>query len=90
MLNRTKCTASTMNLFLVLAGLTYAWLWLTTNALAAEADNSQPNVIVIFIDDMGYADIGPFGADGYSTPHLNRMARDGMRFTDFVVSSAVC
>ena len=42
-----------MNLFLVLAGLTYAWLWLTTNALAAEADNSQPNVIVIFIDDMG-------------------------------------
>ena len=90
MLNRTKCTVSTMNLFLVLAGLTYAWLWLTTSALAAEADNSQPNVIVIFIDDMGYADIGPFGADGYSTPHLNRMAREGMRFTDFVVSSAVC
>jgi arylsulfatase A-like enzyme len=49
-----------------------------------------PNIVVIFIDDMGYADIGPFGADGYDTPHLDRMAAEGMRFTDFQVSSAVC
>ena len=45
---------------------------------------------MIFIDDMGYADIGPFGAQGYSTPNLDRMAAEGMKFTDFVVSSAVC
>ena len=45
---------------------------------------------LFFIDDMGYADIGPFGADAYSTPHLDKMAADGMRFTDFQVSSAVC
>ena len=49
-----------------------------------------PNVVVIFIDDMGYGDISPFGAQGYKTPHLDQMAREGMRFTDFVVSSAVC
>ncbi len=49
-----------------------------------------PNIIVIFIDDMGYADIGPFGAQGYDTPNLDRMANEGMKFTDFVVSSAVC
>ena len=49
-----------------------------------------PNIVVIFIDDMGYADIGPFGATGYKTPHLDRMAAEGRRFTDFVVSSAVC
>lgn len=49
-----------------------------------------PNVVVIFIDDMGYADIGPFGATGYNTPHLDRMAAEGMKFTDFQVSSAVC
>ena len=49
-----------------------------------------PNVVVIFIDDMGYADIGPFGAEGYSTPHLDRMAQEGIKFTDFQVSSAVC
>jgi arylsulfatase A-like enzyme len=45
---------------------------------------------LIFIDDMGYADIGPFGATDYPTPNLDRMAREGRRFTDFVVSSAVC
>lgn len=49
-----------------------------------------PNVVVIFIDDMGYADIGPFGAKAYLTPNLDRMAREGRRFTDFHVSSAVC
>ncbi|MFC1759210.1 sulfatase [Planctomycetota bacterium] len=49
-----------------------------------------PNIVVVFIDDMGYADIGPFGATGYATPHLDRMAAEGMRFTDFQVSSAVC
>ncbi len=49
-----------------------------------------PNIVLIFIDDMGYADIGPFGAKGYSTPNLDRMAAEGMRFTDFQVSSAVC
>jgi arylsulfatase A-like enzyme len=47
-------------------------------------------VVVILIDDMGYADINPFGATGYSTPNLNRMAAEGRVFTDFVVSSAVC
>ena len=49
-----------------------------------------PNVVVVFIDDMGYADIGPFGAEGYDTPNLDRMAREGMKFTDFYVSQAVC
>ncbi len=49
-----------------------------------------PNLVLIFIDDMGYADIGPFGAKGYETPNLDRLAREGMRFTDFEVSSAVC
>jgi arylsulfatase A-like enzyme len=56
---------------------------------AAEGDR-PPNVVVIFIDDMGYADIGPFGATAFRTPHLDRMAAEGMKFTDFQVSSAVC
>ncbi len=51
---------------------------------------TRPNIVVIFIDDLGYADIGPFGARGYQTPALDRMAREGRKFTDFVVSSAVC
>jgi len=54
------------------------------------ADVAPPNVVIIFIDDLGYADIGPFGATDYPTPNLDRMAASGRRFTDFVVSSAVC
>jgi hypothetical protein len=50
----------------------------------------RPNIVVIFIDDLGYGDIGPFGAKGYKTPHLDRMAAEGRRFTDFHTSSAVC
>lgn len=57
---------------------------------AASAPNSKPNFIVIFCDDMGYADIGPFGAKGYATPNLDRMAAEGMIFTDFHVGRAVC
>jgi len=49
-----------------------------------------PNFVVIFCDDMGYADIGPFGAKGYKTPNLDRMAREGMKFTSFCVARSVC
>ena len=50
---------------------------------------SNPNVVVIFIDDMGYGDIGPFGSVR-RTPHLDRMAAEGMKLTDFYVSSSAC
>ena len=62
----------------------------TETSASAPESATPPNVVVIFIDDMGYGDIGPFGADDYPTPNLDRMAREGRRFTDFVVSSAVC
>ncbi len=42
---------------------------------------SQPNIIIHFIDDLGYGDIGPFGAVKQKTPHLDRMAREGMKLT---------
>jgi arylsulfatase A-like enzyme len=57
---------------------------------AAPQKSTPPNVVVIFIDDMGYADINPFGDNAYQTPNLNRMAKEGRVFRDFVVSSAVC
>lgn len=56
----------------------------------AAAEDRPPNIVIMFIDDMGYADIGPFGAKGYKTPYLDQMAEEGMRFTDFQVTSAVC
>ncbi len=59
-------------------------------AISTLAVDRPPNVVVIFIDDMGYADINPFGDTSYPTPNLDRMADEGRKFTDFVVSSAVC
>ena len=49
-----------------------------------------PNFVVIFIDDMGYGDIEPFGSQVNSTPHLNRMASEGMKLTSFYVADSVC
>ncbi|MBI2808541.1 MAG: sulfatase [Planctomycetes bacterium] len=49
-----------------------------------------PNVIIIYADDMGYADCGCFGAKKIKTPHLDRMAKRGVRFTSFYVAQAVC
>lgn len=50
----------------------------------------SPNIIIMFMDDMGYADIGPFGARNYPTPNLDLMAKEGRKFTDFYVTQAVC
>ena len=57
--------------------------------LAATATARPPNVVVIFIDDMGYGDIGPFGATKQRTPHLDRMAKEGMKLTSFY-ATPVC
>ncbi|MGM0573779.1 MAG: sulfatase family protein [Bacteroidota bacterium] len=56
----------------------------------ARADAPKPNFIVIFCDDMGYSDIGCFGSEKNSTPNIDRMAKEGMRFTSFYVTSGVC
>ncbi len=50
----------------------------------------RPNIILIFIDDMGFGDVGFNGATVPKTPHLDRMAVEGMRFNDFYVGCAVC
>ncbi len=50
----------------------------------------QPNLILIFVDDLGYADIGPFGSELHRTPNLDRMAAGGRRLTSFYVSANVC
>ena len=53
-------------------------------------EQQPPNFIVIFTDDQGYQDVGCFGSPDIATPHLDRMAKEGMRFTDFYVAAPVC
>lgn len=69
-----------------------------TEAYAADADgptakvdrSKSPNIVIVFTDDQGYGDVGCFGAKGYTTPHLDRMAQEGRKFTSFYVAQAVC
>mgnify|MGYP001264533636 FL=1 len=58
----------------------------STNLLAY----SRPNIIFIFIDDLGWGDVGCYGNDFIDTPNIDQLAKDGMRFTDFYAAGAVC
>ena len=49
-----------------------------------------PNVVIILADDMGYADPSVYGAKGYKTPSIDKMAGEGVRFTDYYVAEPVC
>ena len=52
--------------------------------------NSQPNVVIINADDLGYGDVGCYGATKIRTPNIDRIAKQGRRFTDAHSASAVC
>ena len=54
------------------------------------AAESKPNIILILADDLGWADPGCYGSTFYQTPHIDRLARDGMRFTDAYAAAPVC
>jgi arylsulfatase A-like enzyme len=56
----------------------------------ARAAKDRPNVVIIFADDLGYGDLGCYGHPTMRTPRLDRMAREGMRFTSFYVAASVC
>ncbi|MEZ6122076.1 MAG: sulfatase [Planctomycetaceae bacterium] len=57
---------------------------------AAFSKDSKPNIVVIFCDDLGYGDLGCFGHPTISTPHLDRMAAEGQKWTEFYVAACVC
>jgi len=80
------------------------WLALAALALAAFGFDTQtamagppeqgaaplPNFVIVYADDLGYGDLGCFGAMGIRTPNLDRMAQEGRRFTSFCVAQGVC
>lgn len=58
--------------------------------LASTVFARQPNVVLILADDLGYADLGCFGSSTIQTPHLDKLASEGVKGTSFYVSQAVC
>jgi arylsulfatase A-like enzyme len=59
-------------------------------AVALSAQAPKPNLIFILADDLGYGELGSYGQKQIQTPHLDRMAAEGMRFTQFYAGSTVC
>jgi arylsulfatase A-like enzyme len=57
---------------------------------ASAATQNRPNVLVIMVDDIGYADLSSFGSTDLQTPHLDKLVSEGMRFNEFYSNSTVC
>ena len=58
--------------------------------VSAQQKIKHPNIIFILADDLGYADLGCYGQQKTETPNLDRMAKEGLRFTQFYSGSTVC
>src|SRR3954467_7747359 len=86
----TKVTVAITGFLLAMGNLLFTVATATAAPVEAAEKAGRPNIVSIYIDDMGYADIGPFGAKGYATPNLDRMANEGMKFTSFYSAQAVC
>src|SRR5688572_29198919 len=61
-----------------------------TLATAHASAQTRPNVVLIYADDLGYGDVSAYGAKALKTPHIDRLAREGVRFTDAHSPAATC
>lgn len=66
------------------------FLYIIVGCSNIENKTSNPNIILINFDDMGYGDTEPYGMTGIRTPNINKLSQEGMRFTNFMAGSAVC
>jgi arylsulfatase A-like enzyme len=70
--------------------LLLAGLFLQCAESMKSTEDQLPNVLLVNVDDLGYGDMGAYGATMVSTPHMDQLAKEGMKFTDFHSASAVC
>jgi arylsulfatase A-like enzyme len=59
-------------------------------SVSALGQNTRPNIVFVLVDDMGYADLGCMGAKDIKTPNIDRLAKEGLKFTDFYANAPVC
>ena len=79
----------------ILKGIPYfalACLLLVSNMSlhACASEKNIPNIVFILVDDMGYGDLGCMGCKDIATPNIDRLADEGVRFTDFYANAPVC
>jgi arylsulfatase A-like enzyme len=77
--------------------ITLKWLpilllgcWIIPTGITQAQSNDSPNLVIIFADDLGYGDLGVYGHPTIKTPNLDRMAAEGMKFTQFYAAASVC
>ena len=78
------------NLKLIVLSCTILVAAIIISAMAPKPSAKKPNIVLFFIDDLGYGDLSVTGALGYKTPNLDRLASEGTRFTNFMAAQAVC
>src|SRR5919109_198536 len=71
-------------------GILCFWVSLLSQPLFGAAPQAQPNIVLMLADDLGWTDLSCYGSDFYETPHIDRLARDGMRFTQAYSACTVC
>ncbi|MCP4643214.1 MAG: arylsulfatase [bacterium] len=76
--------------FLKALGATATWAGTGCGTVPADGAARKPNIVFIMADDLGWAELGCYGQTKIHTPHVDRMAREGMRFTQYYAGSAVC
>ncbi len=76
--------------FLHVAALFLSFSIQAQNKTTNKPGHNQPNIIYIYADDMGYGELGCYGQQKINTPNLDRMAKEGIRFTDHYTSTPVC
>lgn len=64
--------------------------FLILGACNTNQESRLPNIVIVFTDDQGYGDVGCYGATGFQTPNLDRVASQGMKFTNFYSAQPVC
>ncbi len=86
---KTRCL---LNVVRIAAAVLAAWRMApaTAHGDAPDARGSRPNIIFVMVDDMGYGDLGVYGQKLIRMPHVDRMAREGIRYTNTYAGSTVC
>jgi arylsulfatase A-like enzyme len=87
---RTNTASRKRGTYLLFAVSALLWCTEATRAVAAAESTAPPNIIFVLADDLGYGDLGCYGQRQIKTPNIDRLAREGLRFTDFYAGCTVC